>query len=281
MAIRIITDSASDLLPAVAEAMGISIVPLTVQFGDTTYFDGQTIDSTTFYDLLKNSSENPTTSQPTPDAFLQHFQSAKEAGDEVIAILLSGSLSGTLQSATIAKDLCEYEPVYIIDSRSATSGMQLLLHQACEMRNAGRNVRDIVDELEDLKHRIRVFAVIDTLEYLRRGGRLSNLAANIGTVTKLKPTVTVRDGVVDVIGKSFGSAAALKQLLKLLEDHPVDTRYPVHVVFTDDITKDEPLVAKMRELGMIRSEPIYSGVGPAIGTHVGTGAFGAVYIEKL
>lgn len=280
MAIRIITDSASDLSRSAAEAMGISIVPLTVQFGDTTYLDGQTIDSATFYDLLKTSTETPTTSQPTPDAFLQHFQQAKDAGDHVVAILLSGALSGTLQSAKIAKDLCEYDPIYIVDSRSATSGVQLLLHHACALRDAGKDAAEIAAEVDALKDRIRIFAVIDTLEYLRRGGRLSNLAANIGTVTKLKPTITVRDGAVDVIGKSFGSAAALKHLLKLVGEHPVDKDHPVFFIYTDDPNSNEKLLPKLCELGIPTDPPTYAGVGPAIGTHVGPGAFGLIYIEK-
>ena len=281
MAIRIITDSASDLLPAAAEAMGIGVVPLAVQFGDTAYLDGQTIDSATFYDLLKSSSENPTTSQPTPDAFLHHFQQAKEAGDQVVAIVLSSALSGTYQSAMIAKDLCDYDSIYIVDSLSATSGMQLLLHHACALRDVGKSAEEIANAVDDLKYRIRVFAVIDTLEYLRRGGRLSNLAANIGTVTKLKPTITVRDGAVDVIGKSFGTAAAIKHLVKLINEHPVDPNHPLFFVYTDDPNSNDKFIPKLADAGLAIESPRYAGVGPAIGTHVGPGAFGAVYIEKL
>lgn len=281
MAIRIITDSASDLLPAAAAAMGIRIIPLSVQLGDITYWDGQTIDRDTFYTMLQTSQQLPTTSQPTPDAFLQQFQQAKDAGDQVVAVLLSGALSGTIQSALIAKELCQYDDIHIVDSRSATAGIQLLLHQACLMRDSGSSAPEIAAALEELKHRVRIFAVVDTLEYLRRGGRLSDLAANIGTVTKLKPTITVRDGAVAIVGKSFGSAAATKHLLKLLQEHPADSRYPLHLVFTDDAANSAPLAAKMAELGILPSQPLYSGVGPAIGTHVGPGAFGAAYIEAL
>lgn len=281
MAIRIITDSASDLLPAAAAAMGIRITPLSVQLGDITYWDGQTIDKDTFYTMLQTSQQLPTTSQPTPDAFLQQFQQAKDAGDQVVAVLLSGALSGTVQSALIAKELCQYDDIHIVDSRSATAGIQLLLHQACLMRDSGSSAPEIAAALEELKHRVRIFAVVDTLEYLRRGGRLSDLAANIGTVTKLKPTITVRDGAVAIVGKSFGSAAATKHLLKLLQEHPADSRYPLHLVFTDDAANSAPLAAKMAELGILPSQPLYSGVGPAIGTHVGPGAFGAAYIEAL
>ncbi len=281
MAIRIITDSSSDLLPAAAAAMGIRIIPLSVQLGDITYWDGQTIDRDTFYTMLQTSQQLPTTSQPTPDAFLQQFQQAKDAGDQVVAVLLSGALSGTVQSALIAKELCQYDDIHIVDSRSATAGIQLLLHQACLMRDSGSSAPEIAASLEELKHRVRIFAVVDTLEYLRRGGRLSDLAANIGTVTKLKPTITVRDGAVAIVGKSFGSAAATKHLLKLLQEHPADSRYPLHLVFTDDAANGAPLAAKMAELGILPSHPLYSGVGPAIGTHVGPGAFGAAYIEAL
>lgn len=281
MALRIITDSSSDLMPAAAAAMGVSVIPLAVQLGGEAYWDGQTIDRGTFYAALKSSSQLPTTSQPTPDAFLQQFQQAKDAGDQVVAVLLSSALSGTVQSAMIAKELCQYDSIYIVDSRSATAGMQLLLQQACLMRDSGRSAPEIAAALDELKQRIRIFAVVDTLEYLRRGGRLSDLAANIGTVTRLKPTITVRDGAVAVVGKSFGSAAAMKHLLKLLREHPADERYPVHLVFTDDAAATEPLAARLAELGWLPGQPLYSGVGPAIGTHVGPGAFGAAYIEAL
>src|SRR5699024_2742976 len=115
------------------------------------------------------------------------------------------ALSGTLQSASIAKDMCKYEPIYIVDSRSATAGMQILVNYACKLRDSGLPAQDIAAQLEQLRGKIRIFAMVDTLEYLRRGGRLSALQAGIGTVTKLKPTITVRDGAVAVVGKAFGT----------------------------------------------------------------------------
>lgn len=281
MSIRIITDSASDFDAAVARRRKIDIVPLAVQFGKATFWDGRNLSSEVFYKLLQEGKENPTTSQPTPAAFLQLFQEAKNAGDQVVAILLSSALSGTLQSAMIAKELCDYEPICIVDSRSATAGIQILVNYACKLRDSGLPAGDIAREVESLRDRVRIFAVIDTLEYLRRGGRLSALQAGLGTVTKLKPVVTVRDGAVSIAGKSFGTAAAVKQLLRLLSEHPVDDLFPSYFLYTDDKEREELLLPKLQELGQLPQRLHYARVGPTIGAHIGPGALGLAYVERI
>ena len=214
MAIRIITDSSSDFDPAVAKRRQVEIVSMPIQFGKATFLDGKTISGEVFYKLLKEGKENPSTSQPTPNDFLKVFEAAKAAGDQVVAVLLSSALSGTIQSAMIAKGMCDYDDIYIVDSLSATAGIQILVNYACKLRDSGLAAADIAAQLEQLKGRIRIFAVIDTLEYLRRGGRISSLQAGLGTVTKLKPVITVRDGAVAITNKAFGTAAAVKQSLK-------------------------------------------------------------------
>ena len=196
MGIRIITDSAADFDPAVAKRRQVDVVPMSVQFGTATFLAGKNLSNEVFYQLLKEGKENPTTSQPTPAAFLRYFEEVKAAGDQAVVILLSGALSGTLQSAEIAKEMCEYEQIYIVDSRTATAGVQILVNCACKLRQSGLPAASIAAEVERLKDRVRIFAVIDTLEYLRRGGRLSGFQAGLGTVTKLKPTIAVRDGAV-------------------------------------------------------------------------------------
>lgn len=281
MSIRIITDSAADFDAAAARRRKIDIVPMSVQFGRATFWDGRNLSSEVFYKLLQQGKENPTTSQPTPDAFLQLFQAAKSAGDQVVAVLLSGALSGTFQSATIAKGLCGYDPIYIVDSRSATAGVQILVNYACKLRDSGLPAGNIAREVESLKDRIRIFAVIDTLEYLRRGGRLSALQAGLGAVTKLKPVVTVRDGAVSIAAKSFGAAAAVKHLLKLLGEHPVDDLFPSYFLYTDDKSREELLLPKLQAQGGLPQRLHYAQVGPTIGTHIGPGAFGLAYVERL
>ena len=281
MAIRIITDSSSDFDPAVARRRRVEIVSMPIQFGKATFLDGKTITGEVFYKLLKEGKENPSTSEPTPNDFLKVFESAKAAGDQVVAVLLSSALSGTIQSAMIAKGMCEYDEIYIVDSLSATAGIQILVNYACKLRDSGLKAADIAAQLEQIKDRIRIFAVIDTLEYLRRGGRISSLQAGLGSMTKLKPVIAVRDGAVAITGKAFGTAAAVKQLLKLIADHPVDDAFPSYFLYTDDKTREELLLPKLRELGTLPQRLHYCCIGATIGTHVGTGAMGLAYIEQV
>ena len=280
MAIRIITDSAADFDREVAKRRKIDIVSLSVQFGSASFLDGKNLTTEVFYKLLKEGKENPKTAQPSPADFLTLFEEAKAAGDQGVVVSLSGALSGTLQSASIARDMCEYEPIYIVDSRSATAGMQILVNYACKLRDSGLSAQDIAAQLEQLRGKIRIFAMVDTLEYLRRGGRLSALQVGIGTVTKLKPTITVRDGAVAVVGKAFGTAAAVKTLLKLMEEHPVDDAYPSYFLYTDDRSTEELLLPKLREMGKLPHRLHYCAVGPTIGTHVGPGVLGMAYVER-
>lgn len=281
MAIRIVTDSSSDFEPAVAKRRKVEIVSMPIQFGKATFLDGKTITGEVFYKLLKEGKANPSTSQPTPNDFLKVFESAKAAGDQVVAVLLSSALSGTVQSAMIAKGMCDYEEIYIVDSLSATAGIQILVNYACKLRDSGLKAADIAAQLEQIKDRIRIFAVIDTLEYLRRGGRISSLQAGLGSMTKLKPVIAVRDGAVAITGKAFGTAAAVKQLLKLIADHPVDDAFPSYFLYTDDKTREELLLPKLRELGTLPQRLHYCCIGATIGTHVGTGAMGLAYIEQV
>lgn len=279
MGIRIITDSSADFDTAVAKRRRIDIVPMAIQFGNASFLDGKTISHDIFYKLLQERRENPSTSQPTPEAFLTRFEAARAAGDQVVAVLISGALSGTLQSATIAKGLCGYEPIYIIDSRCATAGIQILVNYACKLRDSGLPAADIAGELERLKGRIRICAVVDTLEYLRRGGRLSGFQASLGTMTKLKPVVALRAGTVAIAGKAFGTAAALRTLIKLVAEHPVDDAYPSYFLYTDDKSKEELLLPQLEEAGLLPQRLHPCSIGATIGTHTGPGALGLAYVE--
>ena len=280
MGIRIITDSSADFDRATAKRRQVEIISMAVQFGNASFLAGKTITNDVFYTLLKEGRENPTTSQPTPAEFLRVFEEAKAAGDQVVAVLISSVLSGTVQSAQIAKGMCEYEDIYIVDSLSATAGIQILVNLACKLRDSGLPAPGIAQELERLKGRIRIFAVLDTLEYLRRSGRLSGFQAGLGAMTKLKPVITVRDGAVSIAAKAFGTSAAVKQLQKFLLQYPVDDAYPSYFLYTDDKEREELLLPALREQGKLPLRLHYSSVGPTIGTHIGPGALGMAYIER-
>ena len=273
--IKIITDSTADVPQSMALENDIAIVPLKVSYHDHDYLDGVTLTRNDFYEALTSETIFPKTSQPTPNDFLTPFEKIKEAGDECICITLSSSLSGTYQSALLAKKLVDYEKIYIVDSLSATAGMLLLINQACKRVKEGREALQIVDELEKLKNRIHVVAALSTLEYLKRGGRISSAAAAIGSLARIKPIITVDvKGNVDVFAKAVGYQKAVNQVLEELKG--VDTAYPVYPVYTYGTENLNKLLANVKDSNLPIAESIQ--VGPTIGTHIGPEVFGFVFI---
>ena len=292
MGIRIITDSSADFDLAAAKRRGVGVVPMSIQFGGASFVDGKSITHDLFYRLLQERKENPSTSQPSPADFLRVFEEAKAASEPAVVILLSGALSGTLQSAEVAKEMCGYDPIYIVDSMTATAGIQILVNYACKLRDSGlpapeivmqsnTAISEIAQAVENIKDKVRIFAVIDTLEYLRRGGRLTGLQAGLGAMARLKPVIAVRDGKVSIVGKALGTGAAVKQLMKLLTEHPVDDAYPSYFLYSDDKSREELLLPKLKEQNMLPLRLHYSSVGPTIGTHIGPGALGIAYTERM
>ena len=210
--IRILTDSTADFSMADAAAMGVAMVPLTVSFGDAHYQNGIDLPLERFYDMLAAADKLPTTSQPSPELFLSHFLAAKAAGDTVICVLLSAALSGTCQSAEIAKEEAEYDNIYIVDSRSATLGLQLLVRRAVQRVAEGFSAMDIVADLETARTHLRLYAVVDTLKYLHKGGRLSGAVAIAGGLLGIKPVLSLdARGKLDMVDKDLLRRAVLER----------------------------------------------------------------------
>ena len=201
MKTRIIVDSTADLMPGYKEQ--VRVVPLTVHFGDREYIDGVTIDHKTFYEKLVEEDTLPTTSQATPDAFAKEFEAAKQAGESCVVITLSGKLSGTCQSASIAA--ADYENVYVVDSGNASVGGGILTELALQLRDEGLSAPEIAARLDAEKRHIVTVALVDTLEYLKRGGRISKSLAFAGTMLQIKPVLAVTDGEIQLLGKARGS----------------------------------------------------------------------------
>ncbi len=280
MGIRIITDSTSDISPAEAKQLGITVIPLKVIFGEKEYRDGKEITIEGFYEKLVKAEKLPTTSQPSPDDFLSSFKEAKEAGDSVVAILVSAKLSGTVQSATIAKELAQYEEIHIVDSLNVTTGLRLLVNQAIKFAAEGKSAAQIAQLLNELKERLVLFAVVDTLEYLHKGGRLSKSSTIIGSLLKFKPIIQLRDGVIQVAGKERGTNKAIAKVLELVEEYGLpDSNYPVCYGYTAEDSKGRQLMESVNARFKLSQTQLFP-VGCVVGTHAGPGGCVITYIRK-
>lgn len=280
MAIRILTDSTADFTPEEARELGLVVIPLNVNFGpDEVYRDGIDLDLREFYDRLEHAEKLPTTSQPSPELFLTAFEEAKEAGDQVVAVLLSGALSGTLQSAQLAADMSDYaDEIFLVDSMSVTLGEQLLVRRALELRDQGYTAAEIAHTLDEEKSRIRLYAVVDTLKYLQKGGRLSTAVAFAGTLLGIKPVITVQNGKVGVAGKARGLPGAYVTIFKLIsaEQGGLDILRPYLLGYTGHRRTVEPFSRYICETLHLPKPPIFP-IGTVIGVHAGPGACGIAY----
>lgn len=280
MAIHIITDSAADMTGTESELL--TVIPLTVLFGNDEYKDGETLSRTEFYEKLVQCEALPITSQITPYVYEQAILPHVENGEKVIVITLSGKLSGTWQNASV---LAEDYPnqVYVVDSENASIGQRILVECAIRLVNEGKTVDEVVTQLNEIKKRIHFVAVLDTLEYLQKGGRISKVAAVAGNLLSIKPVIAIESGEVSVLGKARGFKQGKNMMSKQIEEYgEIDTALPCHFAYTglDDA-----------QIQMYRSENAYrwqkeeecipiSIVGCAIGTHIGPGAIGVAWVEK-
>lgn len=279
MAIRIITDSAADYSQAEIERRKITCIPMSITFGMESFLDGKELSKEAFYEKLMEGEYFPQTAQPSPAAFLEVFEEAKKAGDSVIVILIASVLSGTYQTAHLAKNMAEYEDIYIIDSKTATLGMRILIDKAVQLCERGKDVKEVVAEIEALVPRITLFAGLDTLEYLYKGGRISKTAASVGKIANLKPLIRLdAQGRVSVCGKQIGNRHACKAIAKLVEENEIDYDYPVYFLYSYEKKNVALLAHSLEKTGIIFEEPKFREIGPTIGTHIGPEAYGIVYV---
>ncbi len=277
--IKILLDSACDYTMDEIREKDFATVPLRVTFGDRSYIPGEELDNDTFYEMLTQGKEFPKTSQPSPQDFLNHFEKAKENGDELLCLLLSSGISGTCQSAALAKSMADYDKIYIIDTMTATCPIRVLADHALTLIEQGMAAADIAAQLEQLKSRVKVTAAVDTLEYLCRGGRVSRAAAAIGEMANLKPIITVTpEGTVGVMGKCFGRNKAISALLKNLQEQELDSSFPMYTLYTCGTDNCDRFESKLTQAGYSTAGRVQ--IGSVIGTHVGPDVFGVVYVTK-
>ena len=279
MAVRIIVDSACDLIPEQIEKYQLDVLPIKTIFGEEEFLDSVTMSHEEFFEKLVESEELPTTSQVTPIVYEEKYEEVKQAGDTAVVITLSSKLSGCYQSANIALDGYE-DIITVVDSNNVCIGQQILTMLAVQLRDAGKSAKEIAEELERQKGRIRLIALLDTLEYLKKGGRISGAAAAVGAVLSIKPVIAIEDGEVVVLGKARGSKNGnnmIKQLIQKEGGINFDMPYTLaYSGLSDDLLKK--YIKDSAELyeGHADELPI-STIGCAIGTHVGPGAIAAAF----
>lgn len=279
MSTKIIIDSTADMSDAMRAKF--TIVPMTIRFGEEEYIDGVTITNHEFYEKLVESDVMPATSQPTPAAFAKVYQEAVDAGDDVVVVTISSKLSGTYQSASIAA--MDFDNVYVVDSMNAAIGTGVLAQYALRLAEQGVAAESIAAALEDAKGRICLIAMVDTLEYLKRGGRISKTVAFAGELLAIKPVIGIRDGEVVILGKARGSRQANNLLVKQIQEAGgVDFDMPVLLGYTglsDALL--QKYIADSAALWQESGTPLETAsICSAIGTHAGPGAIAAAFFKK-
>ena len=275
--IRVIVDSSSDYTPQEAAALGITVVPLSYTLGDETFVDGVTATPDEFYEKLISSTHFPKTSQAAPGAWLEAFQPVVDAGDEAIVFTLSSALSGTCQSARLAATMTASSAVQVIDSLTATVVVRLMVDHALELIAKGKPMKKIVDACMKLRSRCRIVAALDTLEFLKRGGRIPAGAAAIGEAAKLKPLIYLDErGKVSLLGGALGMKRGIASVLKQVEKMGVDKKFPVYSVYTVGTKNTETLEGKLAKAGVQVLRRLQ--VGPSVGSHIGPDACGVVFV---
>ena len=279
MSIRIVVDSTADIPVSLKER--ITVVPLNVNFGDEQYVDGVTIQSHEFYEKLAGCKALPTTSQPSPEAFAKVFEEAKNAGDTLVVLTLSSRLSGTCQSAMIAAQ--DYpENVYIVDTEHVANGFGVLAEYAVQMVDEGKSAQEIVDEIRASRDKIVFIALLDTLTNLQKGGRIPKSLAIAGTLLSLKPILTIKDGVLETLGKARGIKQGYTMLNKEVLSAGVDFDKPILLAYSG--LTEEPLEKYLAASGnmwqaagdKIRRVTLCS----VVGAHAGPGAVVVACFKK-
>ena len=279
MSVKIIIDSTTDLIASVKERT--EVVPLTIRFGDEEFIDGVTIDHKMFYEKLIESDVIPTTSQATPTAFVPYFDKIKEDGDSAVVITLSSKLSGTYQSACLAAE--DYDNIYVVDSGNVAIGAGVLVEYALELLDSGMSAEEIAKNVEQKKDDVILVALLDTLEYLKKGGRISAAVAFAGGVLNIKPVVSVDKGEIVMLGKARGSKQANNVLAQEIEKAGgVDFDRPVLLGYTglSTVLLDKYIEDSKSLWAHAKSELSSTVIGSTIGTHVGPGAVAVAFFKK-
>lgn len=277
--IHIVTDSTCDLTKEELLESNIHVVPLTIQIGDRTYTDGVDVEPKTFLQLMKESKTLPKSSQPAPGQFKELYDELGKDGAQIISIHMTGSMSGTVESARQAASMSDSD-VTVIDSRYIAIALAIQIREAIRLRDEGATVEQIVNRLEEVRKNSRLFVVVDTLENLIKGGRIGKGTGMIGSLLNIKPIATLDDGAYTPVAKARSHKQVVKHLFEqFLEDTKGKTVKAVGISHADGLeTMGNALIEKIRESGFNHVEIKFT--SPIISTHTGPGALGFIYFAE-
>jgi len=277
MNIKIITDTSSEFSKEEKIKYNISTFDMPIYFEDNEYVD---IDIQIVWQALLDG-KKITTSQPSRENIKEEFENAKNNGYAVICILISSALSGTYETAINVKNEVDYENIYIIDSLSATMGEHILVKEACKLRDLGYTANDIFKKLEELKKHIKIYACIDSLKYLALGGRIPSAVAMIGNMLNLKPIIEVnKNGEIKVVSKKIGLIKSIKEIVNLIKKDTINEEYNMISLFACDNINANKLISSIKDNKICDNINAPREIGHVIGTHIGPGGFGVVYVKK-
>ncbi|MEG6616050.1 DegV family protein [Peptococcaceae bacterium 1198_IL3148] len=278
--IRIVTDSTADLNDELYQQHQIAVVPLKVIFGQQVYKDGVDIKPTQFYERLVTANERATTSQPSPGEFLQTYQRLKEEGvQSIISIHLSSGISGTYRAAQIAQSMLPDQDITVIDSRNVCGGLGLIALAAAKAVEAGKSKEEIILLINEIINKMRVNFLVDTLEYLQRGGRISKTEAFVGSLLNIKPMIVVKDGILQPWAKIRGKNKGIKKIVQQAVEECGNERMVCYLVHAHDPMALEQLKAEATQ-NLNIDELVICQIGSVIGCHTGPGAVGMAFYKK-
>ena len=276
--LRIITDTASDITIEQAKEMNIDIASLEITFEDGPAPQKTEADFKRFYERLETCEKLPVTSRTAPEEYLKVFWDAKAAGDDVLVITLSSGLSGTIDSARMAKEIAEYDRIEIVDSQQAILTQRMLVEYAVKLREEGYQLQEIAERVKEMRDKVVVCGVVDTLKFLQKGGRIPASLAAMGTLLRIKPVIVLEDKILKQLGKARGQDAGVAMLYKRMEQDGFNKAYPVYFGYTSNHEITEKFMQETKErygLTQTRMFPI----GGVIGTHCGTNCVAVAYVK--
>ncbi len=277
MAIRIVTDSTADLPKEMVEELNITVVPLNVHFGEEVFLDWVELSPEDFFTKLPQTDLLPRTSQPSPGDFQKAYEEVGGSGDAIISVHISQGLSGTYQSATMARDLLPDMDITVIDSKVASMALGFIVLEAARAAKAGKSKEEVLEIIDFYMQETRVLFMVDTLEYLQKNGRIGKAQAFLGGLLKMKPILSLKDGGIIPVEKARGSKKALQTIVDLLKGMlPPEGKVKGAVVHGNALATAEALVEELKKIYDI-SEVIITPVGAVIGCHTGPGLVGLLF----